>query len=291
MQINQNLYKHLLSRHSIRRYRQDLMDENGLLKIIKLSKTIDFLNENYEFKIQTFNYLPDSPSGKALGGFGRIMKPPYFFAPYISGGTNSLVDLGFRTQQIVLGMWNQGTGSCYVGCAHRQFRVKQLLDISDQARIFSFVIFGEPDTNQSLRLYQKLSQFFTRSKKRLPFEELFIDNKLPLILKKDIVFKKILEAGRQAPSATNSQPWRFEYKNDRFVIYAHQKRLANIYDLQQGYSFHDTGICMANMSMAAKALGKKFKWQLVSTDDKIQPLTETNLPIAYFEIDDLRNRS
>ena len=290
MQTNQNLYKHLLSRHSIRRYRPALMDKNDLSIINRSSKTIDFLNENNDFRIQIFDYMPDSLSGKALGGFGRIMRPPYFFAPYISGGTNSLVDLGFRTQQIVLEMWNRGTGSCFVGCAHRQFRVKQLLDISEQAKIISFVIFGEPDMNQSLRFYQKISQFFTRSKKRLSFEELFIDNKLPLILKKDNVFKKILEAGRQAPSATNSQPWRFECKNDRFTIYAHQKKLANIYDLQQGYSFHDTGICMANMSMAAKTLGKKFKWQLVNSDDKIHPLTETNLPIAYFSIDELRDQ-
>jgi len=267
------------------------MDEADLSKIIDLSKKIISLSANNDFFIQIFNYLPDTPSGKALGGFGRIMKPPYFFAPYISGGTDSLVDLGFRTQQIVLEMWNRGIGSCYVGCAHRQIRVKQLLDISGQARIISFVIFGEPDTNQSLRAYQKISQFFTRSPKRLSFEELFIDKKLPSILRKDYVFKKILDAGRQAPSATNSQPWRFECKNDKFTIFAHQKKLANIYDLQQGYSFHDTGICMANMSMAAKALGKKFKWQLVNSDDKIHPLSETNLPIAYFEIDDLRSQS
>ena len=252
---------------------------------------MDALNETNDFTIQIFNYLPESPSGKALGGFGRIMKPPYFFAPHISGGTDSLVDLGFRTQQIVLEMWNKGIGSCYVGCAHRLSRVKQLLGISDHARIISFVIFGKPDTNQSLRIYQKISQFIARSKKRMSFEELFIDDKLPALFKKEIILKNILEAGRQAPSATNSQPWRFEYKNDRFVIFAHQKKLANIYDLQQGYSFHDTGICMANMSMAAKAHGKKIKWQQVNTDDKIHPINGINIPIAYFSIDELRSQS
>ena len=291
MQTNIDLYKLLLSRRSIRRYLPDLMEEAELSEINRSSTIIDSLSENNEFAIQIFKYLPDSPSGKALGGFGRIMKPTYFIAPHISGGTNSLVDLGFRTQQIVLGMWNQGTGSCYVGCAHRQLRVKQLLDISEMYRIISFVIFGKSDTNQSLRLYQKVSQFFTRSKKRLSYEELFFGNKLPSIFKKEIILKKILEAGRQAPSATNSQPWRFECKNDRFVIYAHQKKLANIYDLQQGYSLHDTGICMANMSMAAKALGKKVIWHLVNTDDKIHPKIEMNIPIAYFSMDDLRSQS
>lgn len=290
MQKNQDLYNLLLSRHSIRRYLPDLMEEADLSEINRKSTSIDLLYEQNGFALQIFNYAPDLSSGKALGGFGRIMKPPYFFAPYISGGANSLVDLGFRTQQIVLEMWKQGTGSCYVGCAHRQLRVKQLLDIPDKARIISFVIFGKPDTNQSLRLYQKISHYFTRSKKRRSFEELFIDNNLPSLLKKDLVFKKILEAGRQAPSATNSQPWRFECEKDKFIIYAHQKKLANIYDLQQGYSYHDTGICMANMSMAAKALGKKVIWHQVNTDDKILPTIEMNVPIAYFSIDDLRSR-
>ena len=290
MQKNHDLYKLLLSRHSIRRYEPDLFGEDELSKFREADSTVNSLDKNNSFEIRVFDYHPESLSGKALGGFGRIMKPPYFLAPSISGGTNSLVDLGFRTQQIVLDMWNKGIGSCYVGCAHRQNRVKQLLKISGNARIISFVIFGKPDTNQSLRLYQKVSQFFTRSKKRLSFEELFKDKKIPKSMMRENGFKKILEAGRQAPSATNSQPWRFEIKDDRFTIYAHQKRIANIYDLEQGYSFHDTGICMANMSIAAKVLGKKIKWQWVNTDDKIHPLIETNIPIASFSLDDLRSQ-
>jgi len=291
MKTNQDQYQLLLSRHSIRRYLPELLTDTELSEISGITKSIDPLIENIEFEIQIFNYKPNSPSGKALGGFGRIMKPPYFLAPRILGGTNALVDLGFRTQQILIGMWNRGIGSCYVGCAHRQIKVKQLLGISNEARIISFVIFGKSDANQSLRYYQKISQFFTRSKQRLSYDELYISNKLPTSCKKDPIFKKIFEAGRQAPSATNSQPWRFEGKNDRFVIYAHQKKIANVYDLHQGYSFHDTGICMANISMAAKTFGKEINWRLITPDDKNHPVIETNIPLAYFSLDDLWSRS
>ncbi len=291
MQTNRDLYKLILSRRSIRRYLPEQLDNADLSEIEKIEKTIEPLIENNKFSVLLCNYLPDSSSGKVLGGFGRIMKPPHFIAPYISGdGINSYVDLGFRTQQILLEMWSRGIGSCYVGCAHRQKMVKQFLDISDEDQIISFVIFGKSEKNQSLRIYQKISQIFTQSKKRLSYEELFIGNKLPSIFKKRTILNKILEAGRQAPSATNSQPWRFDEKNDRFVIYAHQKKIANIYDLQQGYSFHDTGICMANMSMAAKALGEKIKWHLIDSDDKILSINETDIPIAYFLFDNLRSR-
>jgi len=289
MHINQDIYKHLLARHSIRRYEPDLLGENELLKIKKASEVIDSLDRENIFELKIFEYQPETSEGKALGGFGRIMKPPYFFAPFITGGINSLTDLGFRTQQLVLDMWNNGIGSCYVGCAHRQNRVKQLLNISDQARIISFVIFGQPATKQTLRFYQKISQFFTKSKKRFSFQELFLDNQYPEKIKRNSLLKKVLEAGRFAPSATNSQPWRFEIKDGRFTIFAHLKKIANLYDLKQGYSFHDTGICMANMSKAAIALGKKIRWHWANKDDNMQQLIETNIPVAYFSLDDLRS--
>ena len=289
MHINQDIYKHLLERHSIRRYEPDLLGENELLKIRKASKVIDSLDRENIFELKIFEYQPETSEGKALGGFGRIMKPPYFFAPFITGGTNSLIDLGFRTQQLVLDMWNNGIGSCYVGCAHRQNRVKQLLNISDQARIISFVIFGQPAAKQTLRFYQKISQFFTKSKKRFSFQELFLDYQYPEKIKRNSLLKKVLEAGRFAPSATNSQPWRFESKDGRFTIFAHQKKIANLYDLKQGYSFHDTGICMANMSNAAVAFGKKIRWHWANKDDNMQQLIETNIPVAYFSLDDLRS--
>ena len=289
MHINQDIYKHLLARHSIRRYEPDLPGENELLKIRKASEIIESLDRENIFELKIFEYHPETSEGKALGGFGRIMKPPYFFAPFITGGINSLTDLGFRTQQLVLDMWNNGIGSCYVGCAHRQNRVKQLLNISDQARIISFVIFGQPATKQTLRFYQKISQFFTKSKKRFSFQELFLDYQYPEKIKRNSLLKKVLEAGRFAPSATNSQPWRFESKDGRFTIFAHQKKIANLYDLKQGYSFHDTGICMANMSNAAVAFGKKIRWHWANKDDNMQQLIETNIPVAYFSLDDLRS--
>ncbi|MDP2966173.1 MAG: nitroreductase family protein [Pelolinea sp.] len=289
MHTNQDLYKNLLSRHSIRRYKHDLLGKEELLKISNFTQVVESLDDKNIFYFKLFEYQPETPSGKALGGFGRIMNPPYFMAPFINGNINSIVDLGFRTQQIVLDLWSKGIGSCYVGCVHRQNRVKQLLNLSNPIKIISFLIFGLPDKNQSLRLYQKISQVFTRSKKRLSYEELFLDHQLPENVRRNILVKKILEAGRYAPSATNAQPWRFNIKENQFTIFAHQKKIANIYDLEQGYSLHDTGICMANMSKAAQALGTAIRWCWVDADFNKQPSNGIDIPIAFFSLDDLRS--
>lgn len=289
MHTNQGLYKNLLSRHSIRRYNHDLLGKDELLKISDSTKALESLVRKNTFDINIFDYQPETTSSKALGGFGRIMTPPHFMAPFIMGNLHAYVDLGFRTQQIVLDLWRRGIGSCYVGCAHKQNRVKLLLNLSGEIKIISFVIFGLPDKNQSLRLYQKISQFFTRSKKRLSYEELFLDHQYPECIKRDDLVKKIIEAGRFAPSATNAQPWRFEIKDNHFTIFAHQKKIANLYDLKQGYSLHDTGICMANMSKAAQALGTAFRWRWVNLDIHKQYSNEINIPVAYFTLDDLRS--
>jgi hypothetical protein len=290
MQKNQDTYKNILSRHSIRRYQQDSFREEELSTIEKSSNNLQSLDRKNIFSIKAFQYQPGAVSGKALGGFGRIMNPPYFMLPVISGDDFSFVDLGFRTQQIVLDLWAKGIGSCYIGCAHRQNQVKNLLELSEKLNIISFLVFGLPDKNQSLRLYQKLSSFFTRAKQRMSMEELFLDNSFPESVKRDILIMKILEAGRFAPSATNAQPWRFKIEENRFIIYSHQKVVANLYDLKQGYSLHDTGICMANMSRAAKALNAVIHWNKANTDMQKITTKGTDKPIAYFLMDDLRSK-
>ena len=287
MNTDNDFYNAILARHSVRRYRQTRLNEKELSGVMDLSKVSETL-ENNQFSLKLFDYNPETQAGKALGGFGRIMKPPHFVAPCISGNHLSTVDLGFRTQHIVNALWRRGIGSCFVGCAHKQEQVKRLLELPDETRVISFVIFGFPENDQSLRLYQKVSQIFTKSKKRFSLEELFIDHQIPKIIKMDKQISKILEAGRAAPSATNAQPWRFGINNNHFIIYARQKIVANIFDLNQDYSLHDTGICMANMSQTAEALGTPLHWQMITTNTNAFIKSENDIPIAFFSLDDPR---
>jgi hypothetical protein len=289
MQLTHSSYQNILSRQSIRRFQNDFLKADEITSIKESIGRLQPLDRENIFSVKIYKYQPETSSGKALSGLGRIMNPPFFMLPKISGDDYSLVDLGFRTQQIVLDMWANGIGSCYIGCAHRQKRVKQLLELSDSVNIISFLVFGLPEKNQSLRLYQKMSRFFARSQQRMNSQDLFLENSMPKSLKKEEPFSKIIEAGRFAPSATNAQPWRFKIEGNKFIIYSLQKSIANIYDLKQGYSQHDTGICMANMSRAAVSLGKEIHW--VKTDEEMRKKTTkgVEIPIAYFVIDDIRS--
>ena len=280
-------YDKLLSRRSIRTYKPLLIGDDVFNQIEGFFSTAFPIDSDNQFKNKIFVYQSDSIEGKALSRLGRIMNPPYFMAPHIYGDSLPLVDLWFRTQQIVFQLWRLGIGSCYIGCAHKKDRVVKTLELQEKAKMVSFVVFGYPDDTYYRNAYQKITGIFMGNRVRLLFDELFIGNALPDFLVLNQSFVKIIEAGRFAPSATNSQPWRFAVSNGQFIICARHKKIAKIYDLQQGYSLHDTGICMANMSLAAKALGLTINWKLSTNELKMPFDTKFDTPIACFSLQDI----
>jgi hypothetical protein len=275
-------YDQIINRFSVRRYQQAEFEISLLDVVEKMTKNTDSLFGNDNFSCGIYKYDSRLKTSGALGLFGKIFSAPYFLAPFTLGGTDKLLDLGFRTQQIVLDHWLEGIGSCYIGCVHQQKRVIDLLDLPKGTRVVSMVAFGTPAENQSKYLYQKVSQAFTRSKQRLEYGELFLDGSNLNIEDFSVDTKKIIEAGRQSPSATNSQPWRFRINKEYLEIFAMRKNTSSLYDLDQEYTLHDVGICMANMSRAARALGKEISWDLYPIAD--QNPKEKNIRVARFKI-------
>lgn len=257
-------YDQILSRFSVRRYLPDKFDHQRINEIKSLSSSGKVLQLKNVFSCNIFEYDLNRKSSGALGAFGRIFKAPYFLAPYVLGDTKSLIDLGYRTQQVVLNLWRDGIGSCYIGCVHHQKRVKELLGLPSDAHIVSLFAFGTPAQDQSKFFYQKITQAFAQSKRRLELNDLFLDNSIEKYNRLGENQKKIIEAGRQAPSATNAQPWRFKIDGDYFVILTIRKPVGKIYDLNQNYLLHDVGICMANIDLAGESLGKKIKWEMLA---------------------------
>ncbi len=252
----------IFERKSIRHYQPQLIEDELLLKFQEYSQNVLKLDESNKFFLDTYTYSAHNKYSKALGNFGWIMSPPHFFVPYIVGNFFALTDLGFRVQQMVLEMWRQRVGSCYIGCVHRQQKVKKILGLPQEACLSAFVVFGKPDINSPERLYRKISQIFTRSHRRISLRDLFLDSSWrDLGDPKNFVYQ-VVEAGRFAPSAVNAQPWKFRIENGDMAVFAKINQVKKLYDLYQDYPLHDVGLCMANMSMAAGGMGYELKWRL-----------------------------
>lgn len=74
--------------------------------------------------------------------------------------------------------------------------------------------------------------------------------------------EKILDLARWAPSGDNTQPWRFEIKDERhIVIYGHDTRDHCVYDLQGHASQISLGTLLETITIAASARGLHTNFQ------------------------------
>lgn len=277
-------YKDILSRKSIRRYAGKEPDVYYLSELNKINRNLPMLLPENQYQLKVSEYDPQSDFGKALGGFGKIFSPPYACLPFINGKDHLLEDLGFRNEQLVLYLWSRGIGSCYIGCIHRQERVRDLLNLPDNAVFTSFIIFGYPHRKQSMHLYRKISQLLVRSKERLSFDELFLNDEWKTQMSQNQNLAKIMEAGRRSPSAQNNQPWRFSVDSGFLDIFAKVRKIGRIYDFRQQYAVHDTGICMGNISAAAKSLNFDLTWEWIEANRDFSVVEDSLLPIGRFKI-------
>lgn len=278
----------VFERKSIRHYLPSKLDKKIIQGLQFLKNRVEVLEKENTLQINFHDYSHTDVASQALGSFGKIISAPHFFVPFMAGKEYTLPDLGYRTQQIILEMWRSGIGSCYIGCAHRQKKVSELLKLPSDATVIACVVFGIADKNQTEKFYRKISQVFVRSNSRLDVKDVFLNGSGVYFNDLDETIKKIINAGRFAPSAVNAQPWRFLIKDDYFYIFAKLNQIGKINDQKNAYCLHDTGICMANMSVMAKELGYYLQWKRLNNHDAKLLDGPFLMPISSFSISDIR---
>jgi len=261
MKDQQNPAAYIYERKSIRQYLSQPVGADVINQICKWPHEVQGLEPSHHFFVEIHDFDLRDERSRAIGGFGRLISPPHYLVPYIIGGMHALTDLGFRTQQIVLELWRQGIGTCYIGCVQNQKKVKSVFGLPLQACVGAFIAFGIPDQNETHRLLRSISHLFTQSHRRAPLQDLFLDSSYQRLENYSSILYQLLEAGRYAPSAMNAQPWRFNIEEE-LEVFAKINHGNRIYDLEQNYPLHDVGICMANMNIAARELGRRLKWEL-----------------------------
>ncbi len=73
---------------------------------------------------------------------------------------------------------------------------------------------------------------------------------------------KILEAGIQAPSGENSQPWRFRVEGERVWLFNRPEADGSLFNFHQNGSYVAHGALLENVRIAAGALGYEAKIEL-----------------------------
>jgi nitroreductase len=281
-------YQTLLNRKSIRKFKVDGLSQKNLQELDDSISHLSSFRPDVKIAIDINQFEDDSDIRNAVGIFGKVMSPPYILVPYLESIEGDYSDLGYLSQQVVQKLWADGIGSCYIGCIHRQNQVKRVLGLDDFSKIAASIFFGYPSEDQTQRFYRKISRLFVKSDSRKSLNELFIKTESDSYTDPENLLTKIIQAGRYSPSARNAQPWRFRIEGNEFMIFARKHSAGKIYDFNQDYSTHDTGICMANMTMAANSLGFLLRWESALNEEPRIQDAEVLFPIAKFSINDLR---
>jgi nitroreductase len=261
---NLDIYPYILSRHSVRKYDQRQLNsaDQARIKII-LNSTRSLIPES-QFEI----ILKSKPKGEdlveILGAYGRFITPPYYLVPYTIDSKNSLVDLGYHSEQIAIQMWSKGIGSCFIGCLSRQEKVRQLFQLPTKAQIAAFLVFGYPGNGFGIGTITEVTKSIMGIRARKPIEEIFFQDSFNYPAQPAGLWQKIIEAARMAPSAVNDQPWRFLLRKKELYTFTLRNNRKNVLPENQDYCFHDSGLCMANIDLALTSFGQKFEWKLLN---------------------------
>jgi len=280
-----NLYQAILARRSVRRYEKRPLDKDLLTQVQGIVSAVKPLIPGNHFEV----LMEDVSSGEdlvaALGGFGRIVSPPHYMAPYIVRGEHSLADLGYRVEQIFVRLTSLGIGSCYVGCLGREAAARTRFGLPDDARIVAFLIFGWPSGALGDRAFNTVMRTFVRAANKLPAAQIFFEDTFDAPVEPPTWLAPLIEAARNAPSAVNAQPWRFLWRDERLYLFVKRQNLRYGRGATAEYRIHDGGICMANVALAMEALEMEGSWRMFAgREDRFPEHPASLQPLAHLLI-------
>jgi nitroreductase len=288
--LDADLYPYLVSRRSIRSYDQRPFESADKARIeLTLNNTRALFPEN-QFNTIFHTKEKGEDLVSVLGAYGRFITPPYYLLPYIIGENQVYVDLGYQAEQIAIQLWSKGIGSCFIGCLSRQEKVRVNFHLPSTAHIAAFLVIGYPGDNLGFETITKTAMSIMGIRSRFPIEEISFLESFDLHFKPNGMWEKIIEAGRMAPSAVNAQPWRFLLIKNELYLFSVQNSRKYLLAENSHYSFHDCGICMANIDMALLSLGVQGKWKFLNGNlDKNLKYPENYYPLVKLTVGKLEN--
>lgn len=223
-----NLYEAIGCRHSIRKYTEQEVTEKLREQILSFFEKSTPLNDRIGIELD----ILDNVKGKAeIKGLWKV-DAPYYLVLYSETTSGYERNAGYLMEQLVLYLTVKGLGSCYLGGSKAK---KAMKNGKKQVMVLAF---GYPD-----------GKLFRESPlaRRLPLNEL-------CVFKEEAgeQMKTVLKAARLAPSALNSQPWRFVVYADRIYVFAKKGKFPiKSNDTMRDFSI---GIMLSHIMLAAEEL-------------------------------------
>ena len=281
-----DLYRAILDRSSIRRYDPQPLDAASMGSVQQIIDGVEPLAPENDFRVfHRPGMLIDREFIRSMGAYGYIVSPPHALAPFTVGERFPLVDLGYRVEQIAIGLTRLGIGTCYIGTLGREAANRGRLDLPEDSRCAALLVFGYPASSLGGRTLNAFIRSVPKWDARLPEDQVFFVGTFDRPSEAPEDLKPLITAARFAPSAINTQPWLFLWHDPRLHVFVKRRNSKYGRGAGQDYRFYDGGICMANLWLARKAMNVEGRWLLPDQEaypvpdhpPSVQPLAALDL--------------
>lgn len=255
------LYDAIFKRKSTREYSINELSENEVERIKNEVTSVDKLFEDSKIGLQILHYeeVEDFISG-LVGTYGKIEAPHYILASS-QAGKNHLVNLGYTLEKIVLEITRMEIGTCWMGSHFDKDDLKENFVTDGELVPTALIAFGNSEkdvlrSNSEEAGRKELSEIILKGESNLSED-----------------WSDIIDAARMAPSAMNSQPWRFEIEENSIHIYIKSgegiiNKLGKTFGNLDEMNKIDGGIALRHIQIAADHFSEKVRFERIDRKRK-----------------------
>ena len=238
-------YKKLIEEtYSVRDYSEKPISENLKNEIISYFPNSKNLLENIKTDIKILNNseVYNALNGKA-GYNGIMINAPHYIIIYSEKADNYIENSGYRASDIILKATDLGLNTCFITMSDRE-EISKILNIPEGMEITALIALGYKDKDlknvsndtKAGGNYSKANvniadnvPSYRKDLEELVFSESF-GNSATLDELMNIGIFEPLRTALFAPSALNSQPWRFILKGGKVFIAVEDTLQTSSYD-------------------------------------------------------------
>lgn len=243
-----DLYDAIIYRKSTRKYSFEKLSDETLQTVRDLISSPEKLYDGIDLKLhlvedgrKIHSILPG-----ILGGYGKV-KAPYYIIVTSEEKEGHLQNIGYALQGIVLRLTAMNLATCWIGSCPEYETLKNIIDIPEGHIPQVMLAFGYPAKGTTP------FRSNPSGAKRKDFSKITSGTM-------DITWSRIITAVSLAPSAANTQPWRFDFDGGKVHVYSSGAGNPLLRRYLGSRSLIDIGIALYHAMIAAKHFSRNIRF-------------------------------
>lgn len=249
-------YQAIYYRKSIRKYSSESLNFELLREVRKITENMNTLYPEIDLTIHLVeegDKVQKIMSG-IIGSYGKV-RAPHYLVITSQEKEGYLENVGYALQKVILKLTCLGIASCWIGGSVKKDLLRNIIKMPPRHKPVLLVSFGYPENIGGL--YREKAG----NAKRKSVSE-FVIGQL------DDIWTKVFEAVRLAPSAINSQPWRFVVENDIIHVYCAKAKGLFTRNILETMNRIDIGIALSHLEIAAKYFARTITFQKMEVQQR-----------------------